>query len=109
MTPEQVEERNRRTLRAAAQSMRELHPISHPRHEMWDLMGGLCETVANGAAGGIVLAIAHSYLATVDRPDLDGSVHDMPQTEGYVVTGEHVGGCNGRCIGDRHYLIRGTT
>lgn len=100
--------RHQRILREAAQSMRELHPISHPRHEMWDRMARLCESVAAGGAGGQVLEIAIAYLATVGRPDLDGSLHLEPMA-GYHVIEEHVGGCNGKCVGDRHYLIRGTT
>jgi len=77
-----------RLLREAATQMREQHPVSHPRHEMWDLMAAVLEESASRQAVlddslsvpatpvgvGAVVRVARSYLAAVGRPDVDGGV-----------------------------------
>lgn len=71
-TPEQL------TFREAATSARELHPISHPRHEMWEQLARLWEgcaarpELAAQALYILALTAARAYLAAVDRPDIDG-------------------------------------
>jgi len=74
-TPEQ------RTLRDAATQMREQHPVSHPRHEMWWELASLLEYIANpdlSCAGtettSRVLFVARAYLAAVERPDIEGRI-----------------------------------
>lgn len=54
------------TRREAALAMREQHPVSHPRHAMWDALAAQVES-DRGA-----LLVAQTYLAAVDRPDIDG-------------------------------------
>jgi hypothetical protein len=83
-SPEAVQHRalqNVKLLREAATQMREQHPTSHPRHEMWFTLAQLLENVARAgyvsaldAVGSQTLAVAQSYLAAVDRPDIDGGL-----------------------------------
>lgn len=64
-------ERRKRILRETAMSMREHHPIGHPRHEMWEQFALMMEeTAAANVCPDRVLAVCETYLAAVDRPDI---------------------------------------
>jgi hypothetical protein len=65
---------NPRELREAALSMRVQHPLSHPRHEMWEQMARLMEKAALGVHPEALLEqvslVGQAYNAAVDRPDI---------------------------------------
>lgn len=68
-------EQRLRTLREAATSMRELHPMSHPRHEYWEQMALMLEeTAAANVCPDRVCSVAITYLASVGRPDITSEV-----------------------------------
>jgi hypothetical protein len=77
-----------RARREAAHSMRECHPVSHPRHEMWFTLSTLLDLDARDiqnpkrylasptisaqheALSSTIGTVARAYLAAVDRPDI---------------------------------------
>lgn len=66
-----------REARQAATSMREQHPSSHPRHEMWFALADFIDDQVRffgKALPAKVLNVVRAYNAAIDRPDLDGSV-----------------------------------
>jgi hypothetical protein len=63
------------TLREAANAMREQHPASHPRHEMWfTLAAFLDDESKKNIPMPAAVKVAEAYLAAVDRPDIDGGI-----------------------------------
>lgn len=62
------------TLRKAAHAMREQHPASHPRHEMWYTLAGLLDSEASKRGAEFIMPevvrVAEAYLAAVARPDI---------------------------------------
>jgi hypothetical protein len=68
-----------RILRETATLMKEHHPTSHPRHEMWSEMAKLMEEAAkpihdHDLLRHLAMPVAQAYCAAVGRPDLDGSL-----------------------------------
>ena len=63
-------------LRSAALSMREQHPMSHPRHEMWFTLAEWLEGVAmlpdymRGSEFESALKVARAYNSAIERPDI---------------------------------------